>query len=184
MPPSALTTIHVNGPVLPQCNLGAAGAYVTVGECQDGVSIQILPKEHGVYADGGGGLSGEPIEYLMLNAIAVIRFKLVPYSGLYVNALRAKALASSIDGSLPIPGTPYGANSMFPGLYIPYGGAQDPDGPWFFPANKVIAPGNPTVWTKETTPEFELRAMVYYDPSVRTSVAGPGIYLYSRSAPP
>lgn len=178
------TTIHVAGPILPQCNIGGAGAYVVLGECQDGATITIQPKVHGVRADGGGGLDGEPIDHIMLNAIAIIRFRLVPFAGVYINTLRAMALASGTDGQLVLPGTLFGANSKLPALYLPLiggTGAQEPDGPWLFPYNRVVAPGNPQVWVKETTPEFEFHAMVWYDPASVTSVSGRT--LYSRAAP-
>lgn len=181
MAASTLQSIHVNGPLLPSSNLGSGNTYYTLGECQDGATITIMPKTHEVKADGGGGLDGEAIEHIFLNAVAEIRFKLVPYSGTYLNALRALALASASDGVLPLPGTLYGANSKLPALYLPYGGANDPDGPYRFPYCKVMVPGNVNVWVKETTPEFVFRAMVWYDPSQYTSVYTGT--LYTRTAP-
>lgn len=182
MSASALTTIHVNGPLLPSSNLGSGTTFFTLGECQDGATITIIPKTHGVKADGGGGLDGDEIEHIFLNATAEIRFKLVPYSGLYLNALRTASLASNVDGQLVLPGTLYGANSKLPALYLPYGGANDLDGPYFFPACRVVVPGNVNVWVKETTPELVFRAMVWYDPATITSVAGRT--LYTRTPPP
>lgn len=181
MAASAATTIHVNGPLIPISNLGNGLVEYTLGECQDGATITIMPKTHEVKADGGGGLDGEPIEHIFLNAVAEIKFKLVPYSGLYLNALRAMALASATDGVLPLPGTLYGANNRLPNLYLPYGGANDPDGPYYFPYCKVVVPGNVNVWVKETTPELTFRAMVWYNPALVTSVYNRS--LYTRSAP-
>lgn len=181
MPPSTATTIHVNGPLLPASNLGSGVTQYTLGECQDGATITIMPKTHEVKADGGGGLDGEAIEHIFLNAVAEIRFKLVPYSGTYLNNLRALALASNTDGVLPLPGYLYGANNKLPSLYLPYGGADDPDGPYYFPRCKVVTPGNVNVWVKETTPELVFRAMVWYNPATTTSVLN-GI-LYTRAAP-
>lgn len=181
MPASTSLSIHVNGPLLPSSNLGSGLTQYTLGECQDGATITIMPKVHDVKADGGGGMDGEAIEKIFLNAVAEIRFKLVPYSGTYLNAIRALALASSTDGQLVLPGTLFGANNKLPSLYLPYGGANDPDGPYYFPTCHVVTPGNVNVWVKETTPELVFRAMVWYDPSVYTSVSGRT--LYTRAAP-
>lgn len=178
------TTIHVLGPVIPFSSVGAGSSYVALGECQDGASIQITPAVHGVKADGGGGMDGFPIDYIMLNAIITIRFRLVPFSGTYMNALRALALATPSEGVLPIPGTLFGANGYLPGLYLPISAGllnAEPDGPWWFPRCLVVRPGDNQVWTKETTPEMEFRAMGYYNPASQTSVGG--LSLYQRTAP-
>ena len=184
MAASTATTIHVAGPIIPTSNMGSGLTQYIMGECQDGATITIMPKTHEVKADGGGGLDGEAIEHIFLNAVAEIRFKLVPYSGTYLNALRALALASAVDGQLVLPGTLYGAGGKLPSLYIPLiggTGANEPDGPYYFPYCKVMVPGNVNVWVKETTPEMVFRAMVWYDPSAVTSVSGRT--LYTRAAP-
>lgn len=172
---------HICGPVLPQCNIGAASAYVTIGECQDGADIQIIPKVHEIKSDGGGGMDGDAVELIQLNATAIIKFKLVPYAGDYLSTLRRMAISSPTEGILPMPGTLFGGNSRLPALYLPYGDASDVDGPWFFPTCQVVIPGNPRVWTKETTPELEFRARVYYNPASITSVYNRT--LYTRSTP-
>src|SRR5687768_17283200 len=91
---------HVDGPVAPQCNIGVAAAYVTLGVCQDGADITITPMTHPIKSDGGGGPEGGAVEIIQLNAIAEVRFRLVPYAGNYVNALRAIAVASPVEAVL------------------------------------------------------------------------------------
>jgi len=173
---------HVNGPMLPQCNIGSVGAYVIIGECQDGVSIDLEPIKHGVKSDGGGGNEGGDVEKLALNAVATIRFRLVPYAGDYMSKLRAWAVGSTSEGILPIPGKPLGTNSLLPALYLPYGNANDIDGPWWFPTCEIVSPGTIAHrGTKEDTPEWVFRAFVFLDPSIYTSVNGRT--LYTRTVP-
>lgn len=181
MAASTTLSYHVNGPLIPQCNIGSANAYVSIGECRDGASIVITPIKHGIKSDAGGGVEGGDVNKLMLNAIAEIRFTLVPYAGTYTNKLRAMAIGSATEGTLVVPGFDMGAASMFPGLYLPNGGGTDVDGPWNFPVCEIVAPGNVQEWTKESAPEFVFRAFIYIDPSAELSVAS-GV-LYTRAAP-
>lgn len=184
MAASADQTYHVFGPCIPQCNVGTAGAMVALGECQDGGNITIQPIKHGIRSDGGGGSDGGDVEKLILNAIATIRFKLVPFSGLYINKLRAWAIGSATEGQAVLPGTLLGGGGFLPQLYLPLlggTGVVEPDGPWYFPNCEIIRPGDVQVHTKETTPEFEFKAMIYYNPVTYTSINGRT--LYTRAAP-
>jgi hypothetical protein len=158
--------------------VGAGNALVTLGVCQDGATVEIQPAAHGIKSDGGGGPEGNEVEWIQLNAVAIIRFKLVPYAGVYINALRAAAVASGSEGVLPIPGTLFGANGFLPALYLP---TLDGDGPWYFPTTRVVRPGGNQVSTKETTPDWEFRALINFDPTTNVSVAG--LPLYTRAAP-
>lgn len=179
---------HVNGPVVPQCNVGTANAYVPIGVCREGADISIRPLVHPIKSDGGGGQDGGAVEYIQLNAIATIRFQLVPYAGDYVNALRKASMAIAAAGSegvLPVPGTLFGANNFFPALYLPYGSAAEVDGPWWFPKCRVVNPGSNRVSTKESMPDWEFEALIYFNPATHTSIAQPTSpqNLYARSAP-
>lgn len=173
-----LPVYHVAGPIAPMAGVGSGGALVTLGVCQDGATVEIQPAVHAIKSDGGGGPEGDEVEWLGLNAVAIIRFKLVPYAGLYVNALRAASYASGTEGVLPIPGTLFGANGFLPALYLP---TFDVDGPWYFPGVRVVRPGGNQVSTKETTPDWEFRALVNFNPTTNVSVAGGA--LYTRAAP-
>lgn len=181
MAPANTLSYHVNGPVVPNCNVGSAGAYVAVGVCQDGADIDITPLHHPIKSDGGGGPEGAQVEVVQLNAMVTIRFRLVPFAGTYVNKLRAAAVGSAVDGTLPVPGTLLGLGGFLVGLYLPYGGAADVDGPWWFPQCEVVRPGSNRVSTKETTPDWEFRSFVYFNPASFVSVAG--LPLYTRTAP-
>lgn len=178
MPPANTLGYHVSGPVAPQFGIGSAGAFVTVGVCYDGATIDIPLAQHGIFSDGGGGPQGKPVEWIALNAVATIRFKLIPYAGNYINKLRALAVGSATEGVLPIPGTLMGGNGFLPPLYLP---SADGDGPWTFSNVRVVKPGSNQVSTKETGPDWELEGLVYFDPSVYISVGGRT--LYTRAAP-
>ena len=180
---------HVNGPTLPfvafgigqnNPNGGASAAnFSNIGVAQDGADVMIQPAVHGIHDDGGGGMDGQPIEYIYLNAIATIRFRLVPYGGVFLNSLRSSAMVTSTDGVSAYPGALYGGNNSLVSLYLP-NSAGEVDGGWLFPACLVVRPGDVRVWTKETTPELEFRAFIYLPPTVATIGNLP---LYTRSAP-
>jgi len=178
MPASTTMSYHVAGPIVPQLNIGSLNAFVSIGVCQDGATVDLEPATHGIMSDGGGGPSGKPVEYIQLNYVATVRFKLVPFAGTYVNKLRAMAIASATDGTPPTPGTLFGANGYLPSLYLP---SADGDGPWLFNNVKVVRPGSVNVNTKESTPDWEFSAMAYFDPATYTSVSGRPVY--TRAAP-
>jgi len=172
---------HVHGPIAPQFPFGAANALTAIGTAQDGADITITPLVHGIKSDQGGGMDGAPVENIFLNAIATIRFRLVPFDGTFVTKLRALSIASATDGTLVTPGTLYGGGSFYTACYLPLGIAgEEADGPWYFPVVRVVRPGDNRVWTKETTPEIELQAFVYVPPTTASINTG---VLYQRSAP-
>ena len=174
---------HVSGAQIPQVLVPGdfGNVYNAIGVAQDGVDIMIQPAVHGIHHDGGGGMDGQPVEYLFLNAIATIRFRVVPYGGAYLNALRECALNTNIDGTLPYPGSLYGGSGSLVGLYLPVLGGGEVDGSWQFPTCLVVRPGDVRNWTKETTPELEFRAFVYLPPTTATIA---GEQLYTRTSPP
>lgn len=184
MPASTTFSYHVSGPIVPQCNIGSASAWVPIGVCEEGADIDIQIAAHNVKHDGGGGQDGFEVENVWLNAIAVIRFTLVPFAGTMMNTLRARSQAITgaatgtgpTDGTMVVPGTLYGTNSYLPGLYLP---SSDTDGPWWFRTCRVVRAGSNRVSTKESRPQFEFRAINYFNVgSVNTIAAN---VLYSRT---
>lgn len=169
---------HVAGPIIPQAGVGSLGALVPLGVCYDGATIDLRPARHPIKSDGGGGPEGEAVEWIFLNYMAIIRFKLVSYDDTAVNALRAMSIASVVEGQAVTPGTLYGANGFLPGLYLP---SSDAGGPWNFPNVSVVRPGGVQVSTKETQPDWEFQAMIYFAPSAHNSING--LPLYTRAAP-
>jgi len=169
---------HVNGPLVPQAGVGSLGALVGLGVCQDGATIDLRPARHPIKSDGGGGPEGEAVEWIFLNYVATIRFKLVPYDDTAVNALRSAAITTAVEGQAVTPGTLYGANGFLPALYLP---GSDAGGPWYFPHVSVVRPGSVQQSTKETTPDWEFQGMIYFNPATNNSING--LPLYTRAAP-
>lgn len=185
MAPANTLSYHVAGPIIPQASVGSANAYVNLGVCEEGADIDIQVAKHDIKHDGGGGLDGFETNKIFLNAIATIRFRLVPFAGNYINTLRSRSMATSgTDGVMTQPGTLLGENGFFVGLYLPvYAGANfEGDGPWWFRTCDVVRPGSNRVSTKETKLDFEFRAINYFVISSFTSILTNT--LYSRSAPP
>lgn len=185
---AAATTFsfHVQGPVVPACNIGSASAYVGIGVCEDGADIDLQVATHPIKHDGGGGPDGFEVDDIFLSMIATIRFTLVPFGGIYVNILRAMAQAgaytlntSGTDGLMVMPGTLYGENTKYVGLSLPVL-AGEGDGPWWFRTCRVVRPGSVKVSTKETKPQFEFRAINYFAISGANTISGNT--LYSRTA--
>ena len=172
---------HVNGPVVPQCNIGSANAFVGIGVCEDGADIDITTFVKPIKHDGGGGPEGAETNDIFLNAIAIIRMTLVPFAGTRINTLRAKQQAGSTDGTMVVPGTLYGENSMYVGLYLPVL-AGEGDGPWWFKTCRVVKAGSNKVSDKETKPVFEFRAINYFAIASANTIASN--VLYTRAAPP
>ena len=184
MAPANTLSYHVNGPVIPQCNVGSLNAYVNLGVCEEGADIDLQIAKHDIKHDGGGGIDGYETDKIFLNMICIIRFRLVPFAGNYINVLRAKAHAGSTNGTMVTPGTLMGEGSFFVGLYLPVtaGGNFEGDGPWFFKQCDVVRPGSNRVSTKETKLDFEFRCINYFDISGATSINAN--VLYQRAAPP
>jgi hypothetical protein len=184
---SSTFSYHVSGGVVPQVSVGASSAYVPIGICEDGADIDIQIAAHNVKHDGGGGLDGFEVENIFLNAVCIIRFTLVPFGGSVVNALRARAeaiagssaSAGPTDGTMVVPGTLYGTNSLLPGLYLP---SLDVDGPWWFRTCRVVKAGSNRISTKDTKPQWEFRAINYFNVASINSISTN--VLYSRTAPP
>lgn len=184
MAPANTLSYHVYGPVIPQCDVGTARAYVTLGVCEEGADIDIQPIKHDIRHDGGGGVDGGPTNKIFLNCLCTIRFRLVPFAGNYINILRARAMAAATDGTMPSPGTLMGEGAFFSGLYLPVTGVGnfEGDGPWWFRSCDVIRPGSNKVSTKETKLDFEFQCLNYFSIASFTSIANN--VLYSRTAPP
>lgn len=164
---------HVPGPIGPMVSVGGGGSLVTVGMCEEGADIDIQIAQHDVKHDGGGGQDGFEVENVFLNAVCVVRFTLVPYDTAFVNAIRAAANANATAGVMPVPGTLYGMNGFLHSLFLPSG---DADGPWRFPYCRVVRAGNNRVNTKETKPQFEFRAINWFNPASKGSIVGNTLY--------
>lgn len=176
---------HVFGPVIPQTNAVAGGStFANLGVCEEGVDIDIIPRVSDVKHDGGGGANADEVENILLNCVCVVRFRLVPFAGIQVNALRRKAHAGSTDGTMPQPGTLFGFGGYYVGLYLPQtalGALEEVDGPWYFPYCRVVRPGNNRVSTKETKLDFEFRAINYFNIASFNTILNN--VLYQRAAP-
>lgn len=173
--PTTTLSYHVAGAIIPACTVGSAAAYANIGICEDGADIDIQIAAHDIKDDGGGGPDGFEVENIFLNAIATVRFTLVPFAGTYVNRLRARAqaIAGDTDGVLVAPGTLYGMNSLLVGLQLP---SNDGDGSWRFPTCRVVRPGSNRVSTKESKLQFEFRAFGFLNPAVNTTISGVSLY--------
>lgn len=201
---AAATTLsyHCFGPIVPKCDIGAAHAYVPIGVCEDGANIEFQIATRPIKSDGGGGDQSFEVNEFFLGMLVTIRFKLVPFAGVYVNILRAKSQmggfelgVSGQDGTLPTPGTVYafddnsfidpgsGLGFIKPGycgLTLPVL-AGEGDGPWWFPSCKIVKPGNNQVSTKETKLDFEFRALCIYNEHAVGDITD--YDLYTRTAP-
>lgn len=172
---------HVHGPIIPTCPIGTAGAWVPIGECEDGADIDFQIFTKPIKHDGGGGPEGAETNDIFLNMIATIRMNLVPFAGTRINSLRAKAHAGATDGTMIMPGTLYGENSMYVGLFLPVL-AGEGDGGWWFKACRVVKPGSNKVSTKETKLAMEFRAINYFAIASQNTIST--TLLYSRTTPP
>ena len=172
---------HVAGPIIPQCNIGSVGAWVNIGVCEDGVDFDFQVAASDVKHDGGGGPAGFETNNIFLNAICTIRFTLVPFGGTRLNTLRTRAMAGGTEGVMVQPGTLYGENSMYVGLYIPVSAVGEVDGPYRFPQCRVVRPGSLRAHTRESKPQFEFRAINYFPIAVQNTILGNT--LWARTAP-
>ena len=181
---AAATTFsyHCAGPIIPQVNIGTAGAYVPIGVCEDGADFDFTVAASDVKHDGGGGPSGFETDNIFLNAIVTVRFNLVPFAGVYLNTLRAKSMAGASEGVMVVPGTLYGENSMYVSLYLPVSATGEVDGPWRFPTCRVVRPGSMKVSDRESKPQLEFRAINYFPIISQNSIATNTLWL--RTAPP
>ena len=181
---AAATTFsyHVAGPIVPQANVGSANAYVPIGVCEDGADFDFTVAASDVKHDGGGGPAGFETDNIFLNMIVAVRLTLVPFAGVYLNNLRIKSHAGATEGVMVQPGTLYGENSMYVGLYLPVSSVGEIDGPWWFRSCRVVKPGSMKVSDRESKPQFEFRAINYF-PIVSQNTILNNI-LWSRSAPP
>lgn len=175
--PAPVTTLsyHVAGPIVPQANIGAANAFVNLGICEDGADIALQQYTHDIKDDGGGGPEGAEVEVIFLNAVAVVRFVLVPFAGTYINKLRAMAQANvaGVDGVMLTPGTLFGTNLNLPTLKLT---GNDIDGGWQFTTCRVVQAGSNRVSTKETKLQMEFRAFNFLDPNVNVSINTKTLY--------
>jgi len=175
---------HVPGPIVPQTDVVTPNTFVALGVCLDGCDITwhifVKPIRH----DGGGGPEGGEVNDIFLNMQATIRMVLVPFGGTQLNALRAKAAAQAVgsDGTMVVPGTLFGENSKYIGLYIPVSATGEVDGPYWFKTCRVVLPGSVKPSTKETQPVLEFRAINYFPIASQNTISG--VVLYARTAPP
>lgn len=173
--PSPTTALgyHVAGPIVLQANIGAGPSYVNIGVCEDGIDIELRQFTHDIKFDGAGGPEGDAAEVIFLNATAIVRCVLVPFSGTYVNSLRAYAQAASVNGVMSGPGTLYGTNGNLISVQFT---SNDVDGGWRFTYCQVVRAGSNKASTKESKPVWEFRAINYLDPSTDITIASNTLY--------
>lgn len=182
MAPADTFSYHVAGPIVPQCNIGSAGAWVGIGVCEDGADFDFQVAASDVKHDGGGGPSGFETDNIFLNMIVTVRFTLVPFAGNRINVLRVKSHAGSVEGQMVVPGTLYGENGMYVGLYLPVSAVGEIDGPWYFQQCRVVRPGSQKVSTRESKPQWEFRAINYFPVVSQNTIQS--VFLWKRTAPP
>ena len=169
--PTTVFSFHVNGPTVPQFNIGLSGAMVPVGVCEDGVDMTFRVYTRDIKFDGAGGPEGAEAENIFLNVTCDVRFALVPYGGTYLNILRSYAQAGqpgTADGVMNMPGALYGLNAALPSLYIPT--IFDVDGGYLFTTGRLTQMGDVRVGVKETKPVFNYRAFNYIDPALYNTI--------------
>lgn len=193
MAASTTLSYHVSGPVILQAAVGAltvgVRAYANVGVCEDGIDLEFRPFQSEIKHDGGGGPSGDAVEFIFLNWSIMIRCTLVPFAGTYMNVLHAmsqglyRATATGTEGVMTMPGTLYGqgndavaATNSLPAVKFT---SSDPDGGWTINAAMITRPGSGKWSTRETKPQLEFRGinniLVGVNPTINTNV------LYSRA---
>ena len=177
--PTPVTTFsyHIQGPVVPQFNIGLSDAWVSVGVCEDGMDLTFRVYTRDIKFDGAGGPEGAEAENIFLNVTCDVRFALVPYGGTYLNLLRSYAQVGqpgTADGVMNMPGTLYGLNASLPSLRFPT--IFDPDGGYWFTTGRLTQMGDVRVGVKETKPVFNYRAFNYVDPAVNTTIFNSLLY--------
>lgn len=171
MAASATLLYHISGPVIVQATVGAltsgVRAYGNLGVCEDGIDMEFRPFVSEIKHDGGGGPSGDAVEFIFLNWSIMARFTLVPFAGTYMNMLRAMSQGNNAgaEGTMVTPGTLYGqgntatpfaaSTANVPALKFT---SSDPDGGWTLNNCMVTRPGSGKWSTRETKPQFEVRA--------------------------
>lgn len=189
MAASTTLSYHIGGPMILQASVGTltsgVRAFANVGVCEDGIDLEFRPFVSEIKHDGGGGPSGDALEFIFLNWSILIRCTLVPYAGTYMNMLHAMSQGNNAgtEGVMGTPGTLYGAgNSLTPATNnLPSAKftSSDPDGGWTLGSCMITRPGSGKWSTRETKPQMEFRAinniLVGVNPTITASV------LYSRS---
>ncbi len=184
MAPSSNFSYHVAGPLIIQASCGTSNAVVPVGTCRDGAELLFRPFTHDIKHDGAGGPEGDAAEIIFLNYSVEVRCQFVPYSGLYVNRLRAMSANnnSGTEGVMVAPGTLFGASTNLPSITFTVSSAREVDGGWTFNTCQVVAPGHGKWGVTETMPDFGFRAINYIAAdSYRTAGSIVGNVLYVRS---
>ncbi len=191
MAASTTLSYHVSGPVIVQAQVGtltgAVRAYANVGVCEDGIDLEFRPFNSEIKHDGGGGPSGDAVEFIFLNFSILARFTLVPFAGTYMNMLRAMSQGNNAgtEGVMVIPGTLYGqgnaatgatATANLPGVKFT---SSDPDGGWTLTKCMITRPGSGKWSTRETKPQIEARAINNFIVADATSILA--FVLYSRT---
>jgi hypothetical protein len=154
-----------------------------VGECRDGAELLFRPFTHDIKHDGAGGPEGDAAEVIQLNYSVEVRCQLVPYSGTYVNKLRAMSAnnGAGTEGVMVAPGTLFGASSNLPSIKFTSNATYEVDGGWTFSTCQVVAPGHGKWGVTETMPDFGFRAINYQAADTyRTAGSIVGNVLYVR----
>lgn len=173
--PSNALSYHVAGPQILQANIGPLAAFVNIGVCEDGVDIELRVFTHDVKFDGAGGPEGDAGEVIFLNATAMVRCTLVPFSGNYINSLRAYSQTAATNGTMRQPGRLFGTNGNL--LTVKFT-SNDIDGGWQFTYCQVVRAGSNKASVVETKPVWEFRAINFVDPGSATDITDS--VLYSR----
>lgn len=171
--PATTGSYHVSGPIVIQANIGNSNANVNVGLCEDGAEVSLRAFVHEIKDDGGGGPSGNAVEFILLNVEARCRCTLVPFAGTYLNSLRAHGQATSTDGVMVTPGTLYGGNNHLRGISF---ASNDTDGGWAFNNCLIERMGDAKYNTKDTKPQLEFRAINYLSPVSYANINGNTLY--------
>lgn len=176
MAPSNTMSYHVSGPVVLQLNTTplTVATWVNVGVCEDGIDLEFRPFFSEIKSDGGGGPSGDAVEFIFLNWSVLARCTLVPFAGNYTNIARRFGQATTTEGTMVTPGTLYGLNGFLPGVRF---ASADVDGGWQLTRCMVTRPGSAKWSTRETKPQFEFRAINNFDPGSFTSINANVLYV-------
>lgn len=189
MAASTTMSYHVSGPVVLQASVGAltgtVRAFAPVGVAEDGIDLEFRPFYSEIRHDGGGGPSGDAVEFIFLNWSILARLTLVPFAGTYVNMLRAMSQGNNAgtEGIMTTPGTLYGqgnesaaATRNLPSIRF---ASADPDGGWTLNNCLVSRPGSGKWSTRETKPQFEFRAINNFLVGTNTSIYNNTLYTRS-----
>lgn len=187
---------HIAGPVSPLVRMTprVSGAFQSLGLCEDGADVELQVMTRDVKADGSGGSDGPEVDSIFLGAVAVVKFTLVPYDEDVAGRMRRLAFANvdtspaPYDGVFPLPGTMYGQAGALVWLYLP---SSDGEGPWSFPACRVVKAGTVRQGVKEHRPQWEFRSIPFYVSASSTKTVGTpaypqstlGLGVYRRTVP-